>query len=144
MNDCIKFRGYVGSQGYGEIYRADGRGGQHTLGAHRVAWTETFGPIPEGMCVCHKCDNRACVNPEHLFLGTPADNVRDMVQKNRHRGPTSEGSRHAKLTADHVREIRNLVRTRSMPSLAEQFKVSHATVCDIVYRRTWKSVDGPP
>jgi hypothetical protein len=56
------------------------------LAAHRLAWIIFVGPIPEGMQVCHKCDNPKCVNPEHLFIGTNYDNVQDKVAKNRHKG----------------------------------------------------------
>ncbi len=67
--------------GYGKI-KVEGK----TKRAHRVSWEEFNGQIPEGMCVLHNCDVPACVNPEHLFLGTQADNMRDMKQKSRWRG----------------------------------------------------------
>ena len=67
--------------GYGN-FKVNGK----TKRAHRVAWEEFNGPIPEGMNVCHTCDNPSCVNPEHLFLGTQYDNLQDMKQKGRGRG----------------------------------------------------------
>lgn len=79
---------WIGSKrhfGYGQVY-FKGRPGRK---AHRVAWERTYGPIPEGMGVLHKCDNPPCINPDHLFLGTPEDNVQDMFKKGRQRDPHS-------------------------------------------------------
>jgi hypothetical protein len=92
-------------------YRTKDGYGQFTLYgrlryAHRFAWEVTNGPVPEGMEVCHQCDNPPCCNPAHLFLGSQEDNVRDMIAKRRHRPPQpSRGERNvnAKLTAARVR-----------------------------------------
>jgi len=78
VDDCFEWRGGK-SEGYGRKH-FNGR----TQFTHRIAWEWANGPIPEGMCVLHTCDNRACCNPNHLFLGTKGDNARDMCSKGRH------------------------------------------------------------
>lgn len=82
---CIEFEGYRDRQGYG--YR---RWRGRVMGAHRAAWIEENGPIPKGMCVCHACDNPPCINVEHLWLGTVADNNADMSAKGRVRNGLPE------------------------------------------------------
>ena len=75
---CLEFQGYCDSNGYGQISIND-----KTHLAHRVAFEQAHGPIPKGLVICHRCDNPSCCNPEHLFLGTHADNVADKVSKGR-------------------------------------------------------------
>ena len=123
--------------------------------SHRVAWRLAYGPIPRGMCVCHHCDNGMCCNPAHLWLGTQADNMRDMRRKGRgatgsrngawlHPERIARGERAglAKLTAKDVQDIR---RRRAaggctLAQLARSFNVDLSNIGHIVARRTWAHV----
>lgn len=78
---CIEWTGAKQPRGYGHIATGEGR---ETIGTHRAAWIVANGPIPDGMDVCHSCDNPPCCNPQHLFLGTRSENLLDMVDKGRH------------------------------------------------------------
>ena len=110
--------------------------------AHRVMWTFVNGDIPNGICVLHKCDNRGCVNPSHLFLGTHSDNMKDMVSKKRKRGGPRRGEKHhgAKLTNAQVLEIRSRLKRSEwgiISSLAKEFDVAHTTISKIKRNKTW-------
>lgn len=116
--------------------------------AMRHIYRECFGPIPPGICVCHRCDNRACINPAHLFLGTHADNAADRHQK----GRTASGERQhsALLTAGEVAEIRrryvpgiNQSRPGNCKLLAHEYGVAHATAFKAATGRSWRSCDEP-
>ncbi|RPJ19493.1 MAG: HNH endonuclease, partial [Planctomycetaceae bacterium] len=107
--------------GYGQFQRSRAIGPQR---AHRVSWELHNGPIPAGMCVCHRCDNRRCVRPDHLFLGTYADNSADMIRKGRARKGSRPGQANhmSKLTDADVARIRTTVKKangrRMVPSPA--------------------------
>ena len=81
QSGCIEFMGKRQNKGYGHIGSGGHKG--RTLLAHRVAWELANGPIPDGLLVCHRCDNPPCCNPEHLFLGTKSDNALDQIGKGR-------------------------------------------------------------
>lgn len=138
-DSCWEWTGARMPRGYGAI-RMPGR--IHGY-AHRAAWIAEYGPIPIGMCVCHRCDNPPCCNPSHLFLGTRADNAADREAKGRGIPGMSPGSLNpaAKLNDDMVRQIRDL-RSQGMEvtQIAERYGITKAAISKVVLRRTWKHV----
>lgn len=133
---CWEWQGSVNSNGYGRFVRKN----RHLL-AHRVAYEMFCGPIPEGHNVCHRCDNRLCVNPDHLWTGTQSENLKDAVAKGRMYVPNlpPEMNGNGKLRPEQVRRIRKDARRGIRKRvLADQYGVSLSTVYGIVNRRTWK------
>jgi hypothetical protein len=126
---CHEWTGYVMPNGYGQVHL-----GGKTAYAHRVAYELRHGPIANGLYVLHRCDNRRCVNVDHLFLGTHLDNVVDCVQKSRHAYGDKNGRR--KLNAAQAVDIRNSEGTHD--EIAARYGVSRATVTLIKQRRTWQ------
>ena len=124
--------------GHGNICRGGyGRDGKTKLLAHRVSYELHRGPIPEGLLVLHKCDVPGCVNPDHLFLGTKADNSADMVGKGRQRRGADLPQ--TRLTADSVRAIRQSA-ALTQREIATLHGVSEATVWKVLHNKTWKGV----
>jgi len=108
---------------------------------HRHIWQECFGPIPEGMCICHHCDSKNCINSEHLFMGTQRDNMRDMMAKGRGNQARGEKSGKAKLTEAIVKEIRKRYKARDRKdgrnAMAREFHVSQSAIGDVLERSRW-------
>lgn len=155
--DCWEWLGGAWTQqGYPRLQHPI-NGKWKSLAANRVSWEVAHGPIPEGMVVCHRCDNPKCVNPHHLFLGTHQDNTQDMMQKGRNGGqfqpghaPLRKGDAHpqAKLTQAQAEEIRETYlrthhlrrrdpRRPSLETLAAKYGVSKKTVLNVVHGRIW-------
>lgn len=133
---CWEWTGAHKSEGYGLI-----ASGGRQVRAHRVSWEIHFGPIPAGMFVCHRCDNPPCVNPAHLFLGSPRDNVLDMHAKGRARPapPFGEAASNVRATEASVLRMRAL-RAGGMtyPAIAAEVGYSVALVSQVCKRRTWR------
>jgi hypothetical protein len=141
---CLEHRGCTLPNGYGKL----SRGGKTWL-AHRWVWTEVYGSIPARMHVCHTCDNRRCINPEHLFLGTRKDNMQDMIRKGRGRWPGSHKPRpgqsvgeknpRAKLTAIDVSDIRKIYGAglADTVALGALYGVKPWTISRAIKRETW-------
>jgi hypothetical protein len=108
---------------------------------NRIMYEKYYGPIPDGLQVCHKCDNRMCIRPDHFFLGTQADNNRDMYQKHRNGKTGLQGEKHpmAKLTARQVREIRT-IKERPRNEISKAYNISLTNVYDILNRKIWKNI----
>lgn len=134
---CWMWTGALVGRGYGNFWD-----GNHYPPAHVFSWKLVNGEIPDGLFVLHRCDVRACVNPDHLFLGTQRDNIRDMMSKNRHRmgGPSGERNGNSKLLADQVKTIRHLyfAERRSYKEIAEHFSVSRVLIGRIVNNKIWR------
>ena len=134
QDGCWTWKASRSDTGYGCFYD------RRAYHAHRYSWILANGPIPDGMLVLHSCDNRACVRPDHLSIGTHRDNTADMLSKGRELIPDVRGERHgeSKLTEDAVREIRASSRTGR--ELADKFGVSESAVSLVRRGKSWTHV----
>jgi len=145
-NDCWPWKGCINRK-YGyytiRVYSPKGKGKNYNFEVHRVSYFLEYGELPEDMLVCHKCDNRSCANPNHLFLGTYQDNSSDMVSKNRQ--VIGEKIKGAKLTAQKVYEIRRLRKEGvTQREVARMFGINHQNVWFITSKQTWKHLPDDP
>lgn len=126
------------SKGYGS-FRINGR----DVHANRKVWELINGEIPKGMLVCHKCDNPPCCNPNHLFLGTPSDNLIDASKKGRLLDKHGENSPVSKLTTKEVIEIKKSLLKGNISNkfLSWKYNISTQSICDIKYKRTWSHIN---
>lgn len=134
-NSCWLWTGKRKTAGYGLLFLT----GNRTVYAHRLSFEIHYGPIPDGLVICHKCDNPPCVNPEHLFAGTPAENVSDCCAKKR----GNHGSRNHfhKLTEADVSAIKSMIANGSeRKKIAQLFNVTRANIDLIASGKTWKHV----
>lgn len=133
-DECWEWTASKFENGYGQI-DTGGKDGKN-MKAHRVAWMLTNGPIPEGKCVLHTCDNPGCVNPSHLFTGSNADNSYDMMQKNRQaRGVANARSKITKQQASIVPILLALGYTQAY--IARSFGVRRQSIWSIAHGKNW-------
>ncbi len=115
--------------------------------AQRWVWQETYGPIPPGICVLHRCDNPACINPDHLFLGTMTDNIKDRDQKGRTARQKGEKHGGSKLVEKQVKEIRRKYikgvdrnNRGNGTALAKEYGITRGMICCIIRRKNWRHI----
>lgn len=136
IDGCWYWTGAIYKNGYGQI----GFNRKHQT-VHRLSYELHKGKIPKHLCVLHSCDNRLCVNPDHLSLGTHKENTKDMIKKGRKPLFLGENASASKLRNEDVLNIRaSYIGGESMISLAKKYGVRYQSIGAIIYRRTWKHI----
>ncbi len=136
-NDCWVWLGAKQPTGYGLLWVSNTKKYEKT---HRLSYKFFHGKIPDGICVCHKCDNPSCINPEHLFLGTHADNASDKISKGRQK----IGSQHGRaiLKENQILKIRETYKGEygQLSELAKKYHVTPQSISAIVNRKNWRHI----
>lgn len=135
VTQCWNWTLSLDKDGYGRL-KIEGR--RHS--AHRSSYIEFVGPVPDDLYICHKCDNRKCFNPDHLFPGMAKDSYLDMLHKGRALLPRGEDNGHSSLCADEVYQIRALAGGLSQERIGRMFGVGQTTVGDVIRRKSWPHV----
>lgn len=140
---CWEWTGATTKGGYGHTRDEN----QRQIDAHRLAWILTYGPIPDGLLICHHCDNRKCVRPDHLFLATQKDNIQDALNKGRiatgaalnHPAQEGELNNNAKVTRKQVMQVLTLYDNgHTQATIARKTGINRANVWAIVHRKSWQ------
>lgn len=134
--ECWEWQAALDDKGYGQIWSKG-----TAQSAHRVAWEIMIGPIPKDMNVLHRCDNRKCCNPRHLFLGSQWDNIVDMIRKGRGNPPVGINHPNSIFTEEEARDIK--FSSLSTKELAEKYGKGLPTIINIRNGRRWKHLKPP-
>lgn len=137
LDGCWPWTGPRDARGYGHF-----RIRRSTFRAHRISLAFATGPIPDGLYVCHRCDNPPCVRPDHLVAARPVDNVADMAAKGRRHNNAGERNANSILTAGQAEEIRKSSETNA--SLAAKYSVSRWTIGNIRLGKSWSEIAARP
>lgn len=147
VDECLVWYGCRNNRGYGliNVDREDGRGNVK-VSVHRLSYELTYGPIPNGLFVCHSCDNPPCIEPSHLWIGTPRDNSRDASIKGHLSAPfrpprLGSESPNPRLDETKVADVRRrLLAGEPQRLIANLYGVKPSTISDIACRRTWTHI----
>ena len=131
---CWEWQASLAGRGYGTF--SVGCRSEGNMPSHRFVWELGHGTIPDGLCVLHECDNRKCVRPSHLFLGTKKENAQDAIRKGRLN--QGEHSKHSKLKNDEVHAIKKDDRVHAV--IAQEYNVSRQAIDFIKNGKTWKHI----
>lgn len=143
-NGCIEWIGAL-RNGYGRLMIGSRPFGRKSVSAHRLSYELNIGLIPENMYICHKCDNKKCINPDHLFLGAHQDNVNDREAKGRNNPLSGEAHASSKLNEASVLSAKRLrAKGLTYQAIADRFGVHKTTIMDAIKGKSWKDSPQPP